>query len=74
MQIIATSPPISLEEYPNEVVNREEHWLHAMVGDLQRIREYPKRGFQIEQEIPEEVWDAFMYLCDLGYTKMLIKD
>ena len=74
VQIIATSPPLALEEYPNEVVNRGEHWLHCMVGDLQRIREYPRRGFQIEQEIPEEVWTAYLYLCELGYTKMLIKD
>jgi uncharacterized SAM-binding protein YcdF (DUF218 family) len=73
VNIIVTSPPLSLEEYPNEVVNREEHWLHAMVGDLQRIKEYPKKGFQIEQDMPEEVWTAFQYLCDLGYTKMLIK-
>ena len=74
VEIIVTSPPLSLEEYPNEVVNRGEHWLHCMVGDLQRIREYPKRGFQIEQEIPDEVWTAFLYLCEVGYTGRLIID
>jgi hypothetical protein len=29
------------------------------VGDLQRIRPYPARGFQIEQQTPDEAWDAF---------------
>ena len=27
-----------------------------MVGDLQRIRVYPAEGFQIHQDIPDEVW------------------
>jgi hypothetical protein len=43
-----------------------------MVGDLQRIRIYPGRGFQIEQEIPEDVWQAFGKLIELGYDKHLI--
>jgi len=43
-----------------------------MVGDLQRIAIYPKQGFQIAQEIPVDVWDAFEQLVALGYTKHLI--
>ena len=72
VNLIVTSPPISLEDYPNESNRVDEHWLHAMVGDLQRIREYPKRGFQIEQDIPEIVWEAYEHLVELGYTKRLI--
>lgn len=44
-----------------------------MVGDLQRIKEYPKQGFQIEQEIPDEVWRAYEELVKLGYTQFLMK-
>ena len=44
-----------------------------LVGDLQRIKEYPKKGFQIEQEISPEVWEAYEYLVGLGYTNYLIK-
>lgn len=47
--------------------------LNIMIGDLQRIKEYPKLGFQIEQEIPEEVWKAFEKLVEAGYDKHLIK-
>ena len=72
--LIVTSPPISLEDYPNEANSQDEHWLHAMVGDLQRIKEYPAKGFQIVQDIPEEVWAAYEYLVSLGYDKRLIKD
>lgn len=74
VNIIVTSPPILLEDYPNESVSKGEHWLHAMVGDLQRIKEYPIKGFQIEQEIPENVWQAYEFLVREGYTNMLINN
>lgn len=74
VDLIVASPPISLENYPNESNSIDEHWIHAMVGDLQRIKEYPAKGFQIEQEIPEEVWEAYKYLVDEGYANRLIKD
>lgn len=74
INLIVTSPPISLEDYPNESNSVGEHWLHAMVGDLQRIKDYPKKGFQIEQEIPAEVWEAYEHLVAEGYTNRLITD
>ena len=45
-----------------------------MVGDLQRIKLYPARGYQIAQEIPEDVWDAFEELVRAGYDKYLIQN
>jgi hypothetical protein len=45
-----------------------------MVGDLQRIKFYPALGFQIEQEIPDEVWQAYEKLVELGYDQHLIKN
>jgi hypothetical protein len=45
-----------------------------MVGDLQRVKEYAKQGFQIPQEIPGNVWKAYEELVRRGYTKHLIKD
>lgn len=53
-----------LESFP-EMVN-------IMIGDLQRIREYPKLGFQIEQDIPNDVWTAYEKLVRRGYTKHLL--
>ena len=73
-EIIVTSPPLSLKEYPNETVNINEHWIHAMVGDLQRIKEYPAKGFQIKQELPDEIWIAYEYLVEQGYKNCLIKN
>ena len=71
--IIVTSPNISYEDYPNEIIPKEL-LINIMVGDLQRIKEYPSKGFQIEQEIPHDVWQAYEELVALGYTKHLIKD
>ena len=45
-----------------------------MVGDLQRIREYPAKGFQIPQDIPDDVWSAFEELVSAGYDKYLIRE
>jgi hypothetical protein len=43
-----------------------------MVGDLQRLRVYPEKGFQIPQEIPADVWAAYEELVRAGYDKYLI--
>ena len=46
--------------------------LGGAVGDLQRLRLYPAKGFQIPQEIPATVWAAFEELVAAGYDKYLI--
>ncbi|RZU34720.1 hypothetical protein EV284_4319 [Streptomyces sp. BK022] len=43
-----------------------------LVGDLQRIIEYPKLGFAVEQEVPEDVWEAYESLVRDGFTTRLI--
>ncbi|AKP51631.1 YdcF family protein [Cyclobacterium amurskyense] len=69
--VCVTSPNISFEDYPNEEISMAVV-IQSMVGDLQRIKEYPKLGFQIEQEIPQEVWLAFEKLVKLGFDQHLI--
>jgi hypothetical protein len=44
-----------------------------MVGDLQRIDLYGKNGFQIPQDIPENVMKAYKRLVENGFDKQLIK-
>ena len=45
-----------------------------MVGDLQRIRLYAGRGFQIHQDIPDDVWRDYEDLVEAGYDKYLVRD
>ena len=63
-KLLVTSPRISFEDYPNEEIPMERV-INIMVGDLQRIKEYPAKGFQVYQEIPEDVWEAFEKLVAL---------
>ena len=72
-KLIVTSPQISFEEYPNEEIPMERV-INIMVGDLQRIKMYPAKGFQVYQEIPEDVWEAFEKLVVLGFDKHLMKE
>lgn len=71
-KFIVTSPQISFEEYVSEQYPKEK-LINIMVGDLQRIKEYPKLGFQIHQDIPNDVWQAYEKLVSMGYTDHLIK-
>jgi len=74
--VIVTSPQVSFGSYLEEYANRSLSVVDVvsiMVGDLQRIKIYPARGYQIEQEIPEPVWQAFEGLVRAGYDKYLIQ-
>jgi len=48
--------------------------VNIMVGDLERIIEYPKRGLSKQQQVPANVAKAFGMLKNLGYTNHLIND
>jgi uncharacterized SAM-binding protein YcdF (DUF218 family) len=70
-KFVVTSPQISFEEYPTEEIPLEQV-INIMIGDLQRIKIYPEKGFQIYQEIPDRVWQAYERLVTLGFNKQLI--
>jgi hypothetical protein len=68
-----TSPRIPYSEYPLPWLSKDDV-INIIVGDLQRIRLYPEKGFQIPQEIPDDVWAAFEQLVAMGYVKHLAQD
>jgi uncharacterized SAM-binding protein YcdF (DUF218 family) len=73
--VVVTSPQASFDDYLARYSNDElpaETVVSIMVGDLQRIRLYPEKGFQIEQPIPDAVWAAFEELVAAGYDRHLI--
>ncbi len=65
---VVTSQIISYEDYTKDPFLRKGA-IETMVGDLIRIREYPKLGFQIEQDIPNNIWEAGQKLLELGFNK-----
>ena len=72
-EVIVTSPQISFQDYKSAEVSREE-MINILVGDTQRIKFYPEKGFQISQEMPEEVWQAFEELVRRGYSTHLVHE
>ena len=72
-ELMVTSPQISFEDYPTAEIPMERV-IGIMVGDLQRIRIYPAKGFQIEQEIPADVWAAYEELVGWGFTEHMVKE
>lgn len=71
--ILVSSFPMTLEEYLETAENPEME-INLIVGDLQRIKLYPEKGFQIYQEIPAKVSKAFDFLVKKGYTKHLMQE
>jgi uncharacterized SAM-binding protein YcdF (DUF218 family) len=74
-QVLVTSPQVSFEQYLDHYVNEElsrDDVISIMVGDLQRIKLYPEKGFQIHQEIPGEILAAYEELVKTGYDKYLV--
>ena len=72
-QARVTSPPVTMEEYPNDVISMEE-MINIMVGDFQRILIYPQKGFQIEQPVTGELLKSYEALIQHGFSKHLIKN
>jgi len=68
--LLVTSPQIAFEDYPSEEIPMERV-INSMVGDLQRIRIYPEKGFQIPMEIPDDVWAAYEKLVAWGFSRHL---
>jgi uncharacterized SAM-binding protein YcdF (DUF218 family) len=66
-----TSPPIPYQEYPTPEIPRDLV-INILVGDVQRMRVYAERGFQVPQPIPDDVWSAWEELVARGYTGHLV--
>jgi len=67
-----TSPPIPYEDYPTPQIPRDLV-INILVGDVQRMRVYAERGFQVPQPIPDGVWSAWEELVARGYTGHLVR-
>lgn len=71
-EVICSALNKGLVEY-GEGLEKLGDTIALMLGVLQRIREYPNYGFQIEQEIPDNVWTAYEELIRRGYDEHIIQ-
>jgi len=61
-------PQFSFREQPT-AEHSFEALVNEMVGDIERIQKYPEMGFQIPQDIPEEILAACASLIEAGYDR-----
>lgn len=71
LDLVCASEPLSLPDYVKSIGD-ENLVIDMIVGDLQRVIEYPKRGFATEQDVPQVVGSAYSRLVDRGFTSRLI--
>jgi hypothetical protein len=67
------SPRMSLDEYFTPELDAAKIF-NIMMGDLQRIWVYGRKGWSAPQAILENVQAAFRRLAELGFTKHLISE
>jgi hypothetical protein len=70
MKIQLGSPPVNLREYCSGALTFAGV-VSAMVGDFQRIMDYPALGFASAQEVTEEVLTAYEILVAAGFREQL---
>ncbi|GAA3904715.1 YdcF family protein [Streptomyces gulbargensis] len=71
VEVLCASEPMEFDDYLKSIGD-EKLVIDMLVGDLQRIIEYPKQGFAIEQDVPENVRTAYEDLIRAGFTSRLI--
>ena len=72
IKIMLSSEPVALEEYLSNVGMDKDMVINTIVADTQKIKIYPERGYQVYQEIPEQVWLAWQKLVAAGYDKYVV--
>jgi len=68
IECIITSPDIGMEEYFAVIVKTgmsREELIKIILGDLLRVKTYVPLGYQIPQEIPDDVWESYNFLSDI---------
>lgn len=66
VEALVTAPRTAFEEQPTEA-HPFDMLVHEMVGDLQRILDYPARGYAVAQHVPENVLAAWRFLIARGF-------
>ncbi|WP_369171499.1 YdcF family protein [Streptomyces sp. R28] len=71
VEVVCASEPLELDDYIKSIGD-EKLVVDMLVGDLQRVIEYPKLGFAVEQDVPGDVYDAYERLLGAGFDSRLI--
>ncbi len=73
LDVRVTSPQIAFDDYPAGDI-RKDDVIHVMVGDLQRLLVYGKKGWSAPQPVPAGVMEAYERLVAAGYTRRMLRE
>jgi uncharacterized SAM-binding protein YcdF (DUF218 family) len=68
---VCASGDLAFDDYLKQMGD-DKLVIDMLVGDLQRVIEYPAKGFAIAQQVPADVQGAFGRLLAAGFTSCLI--
>jgi uncharacterized SAM-binding protein YcdF (DUF218 family) len=71
--VVCVSENLSFHDYVKSI-GEERLVIDMLVGDLQRVIEYPERGFAVVQDVPARVTDAYERLIAAEYDSRLMRD
>ncbi|MFE4601169.1 YdcF family protein [Kitasatospora indigofera] len=72
VDVVCASEAVTLSEYVDRI-GSVKSVVDMLVGTLQRLVEYPKKGFIVDQEVPVEAVHAFERLRDSGFDSRVIR-
>jgi len=70
---VCASEDVTFDEYVKSIGD-DKLVIDMLVGDLQRVIEYPAHGFAIAQDVPADVTGAYQRLIAAGYDSRLMKE
>ena len=73
LEVVVTSPQVDFDAYATGDI-RKDDVIHIMVGDLQRLMVYGRKGWSVPQDVPAEVMEAYEGLVGAGYTRRMLKE
>lgn len=71
VKALCASEPLTFDEYVTEIGDAKLV-IDMLVGDLQRVIEYPALGYAIAQDVPVPVHTAYQRLLRAGYDTRLL--
>jgi hypothetical protein len=71
VDVVCASQQLMFDDYLKAIGN-DRLVVDMLVGDLQRVIEYPRQGYAVDQPVPEDVHDAYRQLLADGFTRRLL--
>lgn len=70
VEVTCASEPLAFDDYLT-AIGDAKLVIDMLVGDLQRVMVYPGQGFAIEQDVPENVYAAYLSLLQDGFDSRI---